>query len=160
MTSRRLSDETRRARFWARTKREPNGCLEWQGYRTESGYGQVQGFEGKVEGAHRLSYIIAYGPIPPETSVMHRCDNPPCVDPRHLILGTQVENWEDMRSKGRQAGPVGSRNNKAKLQDLDVTRIRALRRMGVRVVDLAQVFGITPGAVSHIVTHRTWRHIP
>lgn len=160
MGQRAWSVETRRSRFMARLKLAEGGCIEWQGYRQKSGHGQVQGLDGRVTGAHRLAYIFAYGPIPDDEVVRHRCDNPPCCTPSHLILGTQDDNWQDMRERGRQRGAVGTAHPKAKLDDVDVARIRALRDLGVRVVDLAKVYGLTPGAVSHIVTRRTWKHVP
>lgn len=89
-------------RFWERVGKS-DGCWEWTGYRAPAGYGQL-GRGPRNEGlalAHRLSWEFHYGPIPDGLLVCHRCDNPPCVRPDHLFLGTFVDNAQDMVSKGR-----------------------------------------------------------
>lgn len=82
-----------------RAKRMPNGCLEWQGPRDRQGYGKVGG--GAL--AHRAAYAMAKGD-PSGKCVLHRCDNPPCVDPEHLWLGTIGDNNRDTAEKGRHWG--------------------------------------------------------
>lgn len=75
-------------------------CWEWEGSRYPSGYGAVK-WNGRVIGAHRLAWIEAFGPIPDGLDVCHHCDNPPCVRPSHLFLGTRSDNMRDAVSKGR-----------------------------------------------------------
>lgn len=72
-------------------------CWEWRGYRTIKGYGSI----GAGEFAHRVAYELLVGPIPPKLYVLHHCDNPPCVNPSHLFLGTIADNNRDMVEKGR-----------------------------------------------------------
>lgn len=75
-------------------------CKEWSGYRNSHGYGR----NGRHEYVHRVAWIEAHGPIPPETPfVLHHCDNPACYEVQHLFLGTQADNMRDMRAKGRSA---------------------------------------------------------
>lgn len=98
------------ARFWARVaKGAPNACWEWQGAKLSGnrGYGRIrrpgpQGMSGEI-GAHRLAWEVVHGAVPPGMSVLHQCDNPPCCNPAHLFLGTQLDNVHDMIQKGRNA---------------------------------------------------------
>jgi HNH endonuclease len=87
-------------RLLRRTKRADNGCLEWTGYRQEGGYGRMR-INHKNKAVHRVSYEEFVGPIPGGMYVCHKCDNPPCLEPEHLWLGTPLENFEDMIRKGR-----------------------------------------------------------
>ena len=83
----------------------PNDCWEWRGSLTKQGYGQVTRRDMKPKGwmAHRLAWVLAYGPIPKGLWVLHKCDNRPCINPLHLFLGTQSDNVRDCVAKGRHA---------------------------------------------------------
>jgi hypothetical protein len=80
-----------------------NGCWLWQGSITDMGYGSIFG-QGRRRYAHRLMWERTFGPIPVGQCVLHHCDNPRCVNPSHLFLGTKADNTRDMWSKGRQGG--------------------------------------------------------
>lgn len=86
-------------RFWAKVRVAP-GCWEWAAAKNGKGYGRIYAW-GKQQSAHRVSYALAYGPIPLGLFVLHHCDNPGCVNPNHLFLGTQKDNIHDMLRKGR-----------------------------------------------------------
>ncbi len=102
-------NETFADRFWSKVE-VGEGCWVWTGSRLRLGYGRIySGVSNVVVQAHRASYEIHHGPIPDGMFVMHTCDNPPCVNPTHLRLGTPLENHGDMRAKGRarwQVAPV------------------------------------------------------
>lgn len=106
----------REDRFWAKVRRgEQNDCWEWSAGVDNFGYGRLN-TRGVVDLAHRLSWELAHGPIPDGMCVLHRCDNPPCVNPRHLFLGTRDDNVQDMIAKGRHwRGPNWSGDHAARL---------------------------------------------
>jgi hypothetical protein len=77
-----------------------NGCVEFSGQRNKKGYGKIKFFRRDVR-AHRLAYELKFGPIPEGLYVLHRCDNPPCINVNHLFLGTARANAVDRMLKGR-----------------------------------------------------------
>jgi hypothetical protein len=101
-----------RDRFWEKVERlGPDDCWIWTAARHEFGYGLfgIGGRDGRQHGAHRVSWMLAHDEMP-DRWVLHRCDNPPCVNPRHLFLGTPLDNVRDMIAKGREhTGPRPSR---------------------------------------------------
>lgn len=100
-------------RFESKVRVAP-GCWLWAGASGGGGYGHIR-VGGKVRGAHRVSYELYLGAIPKGMHVMHRCDNPLCVNPEHLQLGTHQDNMADMYTKGRRKAATGLRNGAAKL---------------------------------------------
>lgn len=100
-------------RFWSRVEKGP-ACWEWVGGRNADGYGEVRA-DGRMQKAHRVSWALAHGPIPPGMHVCHTCDNPPCVNPEHLFLGTNRANMRDRQAKGRTKNlDLGPRAHQAK----------------------------------------------
>lgn len=148
---------TLQERFDAYVVPEPmTGCWLWAGPNDSYGYGQL-GVNGRLVLAHRLSWFLAYGVMPPKlVCVLHRCDNPAFVNPKHLFLGSQKENIYDMCKKRRQWIPAGGQNPKAKLTDVEVLAIRVDTRKSGQI---ARAYGITTSTVREIKTLRTWRHI-
>lgn len=88
-------------RFEENTVRTENGCHVWNGAKTDKGYGLIE-VSGKTRRAHRVAYEVYKGVIPAGMLILHRCDNPSCVNPEHLRVGTQADNMQEMVSKGRQ----------------------------------------------------------
>lgn len=111
--------------------------------------------------AHRFSWVLHYGEIPEGLCVCHHCDNPICVNPRHLFLGTVADNNYDCRRKGRMRPnpPRGERHPRARLTEAQVCEIRKLYKQGYNRSQLVQQFKVSLGAISHIVKGRSWRYI-
>ena len=141
-------------RFWRYlTPGRPDECWEWQGSRDQHGYGRLQrgGKDGGIIKAHRASWELHNGPIPPGKAVCHKCDNPPCCNPADLFLGTMRDNTQDMLAKGRHVAPVGASNGKTRIPDETVVAIRESAALGVSYVALAQVYGLTDKYVGYLV---------
>jgi hypothetical protein len=133
------------------------GCIPWVGPMTAGrGYlGKGRAGQGSVF-AHRVAYEFAFGPIPDGLVVCHRCDNPACVNPSHMFLGTQSDNMADMNAKGRHARGEGSGG---KLSASDIPAIRAALAAGEAQESVGRRFGITQSAVSRIKLGKNWRHV-
>lgn len=106
--------------------------------------------KNKAARAHRVAYELAHGPIPDGLNVLHRCDNPPCVNPAHLFLGTFQDNVDDMIAKGRSAP-------RSTLTKARVEQIREQFSKGAAKRAIARDFGVTHRTVALIVNHVTWR---
>lgn len=105
-------NDSKERRFWSRaSKPSLNACWEWQGGKTSDGYG-ASAIRNKSALAHRVAWELANGPIPAGMEVCHRCDNPPCVNPAHLFLGSHADNIRDMFAKGR-GNPGGNRKKRS-----------------------------------------------
>lgn len=145
-------------RFWPKvdTSSGPDLCWPWMGKSDPNGYGYFEA-EG-YRGAHRVSYFLAYGAIPDGMFVCHRCDNPPCVNPGHLFLGTQADNMSDMWRKGRGASPFHARPL-AKLTEEDVREIRRVVRSGVPQSEMAAKYGVSRPTISNLIARKTWAHV-
>lgn len=145
-------------RFWAKVDKSAD-CWLWKSTINAQGYGQYgKKINGKTVSfkAHRVAWEITHGPI--STSklyVCHRCDNPPCVRPDHLFLGTQFDNMKDMTSKGR--GNAGERHGLSKLTLAQVKEIRALRAGGgLTCKAIGERYGVAHTAISRICTGKRW----
>lgn len=148
------------ARFWSKVTLCQHGamhctscCWPWHGSTHEPprNYGKFY-FRSRYDYAHRVAYIMAYGEIPDGMLVLHHCDNPPCVRPAHLFLGTHKDNLDDAKSKGRFHGTDGR-----KLTWQDVTEIRALAADGMKHVSIARQYGIGQPHIFRIVHNLAWK---
>lgn len=142
-------------RLKARCKITSSGCWEWQGSRTPEGYGRKVAF-GRICTTHRLAALFS-GQRVAGKLVCHRCDNPPCINPAHLFVGTQRDNITDCVSKGRRNTPKGESHCCARLTTAQVRQI-LLRADEVNKL-LAAEFGISPSTVCDIVKRRTWKSV-
>ena len=142
-------------------KRGPDECWEWTAFRDKNGYGTIA--DGPAGGqihhrAHRFSYAHYVGPIPEGLFVLHRCDNPPCVNPAHLFVGTPSDNTQDAMAKGRWNPPRGTRNSRAVLTEDQVRASRALyvpRKFSFRRI--ARVLGVSEYATKEVIQGNNWR---
>lgn len=143
-------------RFWDKVDKS-GACWVWTATRTRFGYGRFM-LDRKVRAAHRLSYELTKGPIPAGLMVLHSCDNPPCVNPDHLSVGTSADNVHDCMRKGRvRRRPLrGQGHPAAKLTYHDVVDIRSLRAFGATQSTLAAAFGVSQANVSMICSGVTW----
>lgn len=143
-------------RFWEKVdKRGPDECWEWMAGKTRCGYGTFRINPTKKTRAHRFSWELENGPIPAGLCACHRCDNPACVNPRHIFLGTHAENMKDMTDKNRLPNKGGEKNPNARLTVKEVRLIRGLRgRQKQRVI--AERFGISQAHVSGIFSGKAW----
>lgn len=144
-------------RFWGKvSKASANGCWVWQAGRSKDGYGKIR-INGKSWIAHRYAWTSENGDIPDGMCICHHCDNPPCVNPSHLFLGTKKENTADMWRKGR-ARRDGEHNAAHKLSCRDVLEIKRLLRSRTKRY-LSEEFGVSVTAIQNIAIGKKWGHL-
>jgi hypothetical protein len=169
--------------FWERVCRTEEGCWEWQGDVNPHSNRGTFDLPGKKRCyAYRVVYALVHGLTPADKLVCHHCDNPRCVRPDHLFLGTQKDNAEDCCRKGRQAKgdrhglklhpervARGERHGSKHFQGsqhwfaiLNEDKVRAIhqeRRQGKSYQEIATLYGVTKGTVAHIFQGRSWKHV-
>ena len=135
-----------------------SGCWNWTAGKDSDGYGQMR-VGGRKRLCHRLSYEEHRGVIPAGQCVLHRCDNPACINPEHLFLGTQPQNIADMIAKGRdrKACLKGEAHSQAKLTEADVIEIRAAQ--GLSQTRLGAIYGVSPSQIGQILRRENWTHV-
>jgi hypothetical protein len=143
-------------------------CWPWTGtIRDPFGYGGFH-MNGRMQASHRVSWQLAKGPIPDGLCVLHRCDNPPCVNPLHLFLGTKSDNSLDRHRKGRtsvghtvppERRQRGERNVNAMLTIADVKAVRFAHQHGWYLGVLAEMYGVNRSTIGRAVRGQTWAHI-
>jgi len=151
-------------RFWSRVARCPHGhdcskcCWLWTKGRTAAGYGALQ-IRHQQFYAHRLAYLLTYGPILPGFFVCHACDVPACCNPHHLWLGTTWDNGRHALRKGRYCTDHAKLSPNARMTPADIRAIRQAAHAGTSTSALAKQFGISQSQVSTIVQYKAWKHI-
>lgn len=147
-------------RFWKKVEvRTKNQCWPWLGAKERFGHGRFKLNTKSAVYAHRLSYEIENGPIPDGACVCHSCDNPSCVNPNHLWLGTRGDNNRDRATKGRSYDNRGENHNQAILNNNSVKSIRKRFLDGEAQTALAKEYGVSIAAINMICKHKTWKHI-
>jgi hypothetical protein len=132
-----------------------NGCWIWVKKLDKSGYGKIS-IKGKTLSSHRVSWeIFNKKKVPSGMCVLHKCDNPNCVNPKHLFIGTVHQNVEDMMVKGRQA--KGDDIHGSKLTPKQIIRIKRMIRKNYALI--AEKYGVTTETVSNIAKQKTWGHV-
>lgn len=145
------------ARFFRHTH-PSNGyetCWIWSGYTDKDGYGTLRALNKDYK-AHRLSFLLFYGDIPKGMLICHSCDNPSCVNPKHLFLGTPKDNMDDMIKKNRQVHVRGEGVGNSKLTEEKVHLIRNYIRQGLSDMQIAKIFGVSDGTINFIHQRKIW----
>ena len=146
-------------RFREKYTLEPNtGCWLWTGYANQDGYGLIK-VDGRVFRAHRVAWQLAGLKISDGLHVLHRCDNPPCVNPAHLFLGTPLDNARDRDSKGRKNSATGESVHTAKLTAAVVVAIRQELADGATTRAVSRKYGIGWSTAKDIKAKKTWRSV-
>ena len=166
----RLNEKVK-AKFWSNVQKSC-GCWEWQGYCDKCGYGRLRAGDKRLVGVHRLSWEMHFGIIPEGMCVCHHCDNPKCVRPEHLFVGTHDDNMADMvRKKRCHCGDShyfhrhpekipdrsGTKNGRSKLTEKDVREIRSLSHL--KRLELARRYGVSQAAISFVILRETWKDV-
>jgi hypothetical protein len=143
--------------FWKKVNKTES-CWIWTGAKNKKGYGSFGVQANKTMSAHRFAWRWAYGEVPDNMQILHRCDNPSCVNPNHLFLGTNLDNVLDRENKGRGNQPRGSANGNARLNETIVIQILKLGDV-LTQVEIARRFHTTQGTVGKILRREVWRHV-
>lgn len=159
-------------RFWPKVEKVPGGCWIWMANHLPKGYGMIflrrEGRKNVVGYAHRVAYEMAFGPVPDGLSVLHRCDNPPCVktepDERfpggHLFVGTISDNTQDMLAKGRGFTPAcaGELHGHAKMTRAQVEEAKARHAAGgISYCALGREYGVSDVAIRRAILGIGWK---
>lgn len=147
--------ESLEIRFWKMVdKKEEDECWIFIGCKNKDGYGKMSKGNSKLDSTHRISYELHKGNIPENMVVMHTCDNPSCCNPKHLILGTQNDNMQDMISKRRFV----PRNTPYKLTEEQMIEIRNnyIGKRGEKV-KLAKEYDVVVTTITNILNNKSWK---
>ena len=143
-------------RLLSKTVKQENGCWIWHGSKLRGNYGNIN-IEGKSCQIHRVSYELAFGEIPNGMLVLHLCDTPPCWNPKHLSLGTHLDNARDKVNRNRQTR--GSDIPKSKLKESEIIKIRKLLNKKVSHRKIANLFGVGKTTITNIGLGNVWRWV-
>lgn len=145
--------------FWEKVEKgNSDECWEWIASKNPDGYGNIW-IDKKCQKAHRVSWVLHCGSIPENMHVLHTCDNPSCVNPKHLWLGTHQDNMRDRGQKGRNGFVEGESCHLSKLTENQVLEIRRLKKGGKSNTFLSKQFGVTSTNIAEIVNGKTWRYL-
>jgi hypothetical protein len=150
------ADRSLERRFWRNVQCNIGGCWVWTGDSVLQNYGVIY-YQKKSWRTSRLIWTMMHGSIPDGLFVCHKCDNPRCVNPAHLFLGTHDDNVADKVAKSRQARGEGF--GRSKLTDDAVREIRSLYASGVNSVEIGKRFGIDKSTAWAVIKRVTWKHV-
>lgn len=145
-------------RLLSKIEKKENGCWEWQRFKTYQGYGW-SAIKEKTMSAHRHSYIIFKGEIPEDKFVCHKCDNPGCINPDHLFLGTQKENMLDKSRKKRCQNTKGSLHPLSRFNENDIVKMKKLYKKGLSQTKIAKIYKCDQSHISRIMANKSWSHV-
>lgn len=158
--NRTASKEYKREAILKRVIKDDAGCWNWSAARDKNGYGKMSSGSEYSKYAHRVSYDVFVGTIPKGINVCHKCDNPSCVNPEHLFLGTQKDNIHDMHSKGRGIKSCewtwGEKHKNSKLTEQDVIMIYG---SDLSSRELANLLNVSSNLIVRIRAGKTWKHL-
>lgn len=147
--------------FWSKVIAGNNSCILWVGTKTDRGYGSMwHPFKKSMRPAHRVAFEIEKGEIEKGKEVCHKCDNPSCVNPNHLFVGSHTDNMVDMTNKGRNVAFKGESNGSSKLTEAQVLEIRGKYipwKYGT--IKLSKEYGVSQPLIMGIVSGKTWKHV-
>lgn len=143
-------------RFWSKVEKTP-GCWKWRAGCDGRGYGEFR-LGTRMRGAHRVAWELTRGVIPEGLCVLHSCDNPRCVRPNHLFLGTVADNNADKAAKGRAVRLAGEKHGCSRLRTKDIYLIRSLSAELSRK-EIAEIFKVDPTHISKILRGKRWGHL-
>lgn len=145
------------ASFWSKVTKS-DGCWIWNGYKNQDGYGRMVVNERLVM-THRIAFAIHHEQ-PLKRLILHSCDNPACVNPSHLSVGSQKENVADMDAKRRRYISKGEEIHCAKLTDEMVLKIRHLKEASnIRVAAISRMFNVSHRTIRLVILRETWKHV-
>jgi hypothetical protein len=145
-------------RFWKKVNKT-DSCWNWSNCIIGHGYGGFK-INRKIIRAHRFSWLLYFGEIPIRMLVCHKCDNPKCVNPEHLFLGTNKDNTNDMIQKGRGNKAKGEKQGFSKLTEEQVINIRKEYIEGnISYSKLSKKYNVVFGTIAAVLTNKTWKHI-
>lgn len=149
-------ESTPEQRFWKKVdRRGPDECWEWKAAFCSGGYGHLR-VNKRLISAHKFSYELHFGPLN-GLFCLHKCDNPKCVNPAHLFTGTQAENIEDMREKGRVAH--GKTHYLSKLTPNRIEAARLYRKNGWSFMKIAKRFNVSEPSLWRALNGRSWKSV-
>ena len=147
-------------RFWSKVNVTANDdlCWEWQAYLNKNGYGAF-GINGKSYLSNRVAFEYSNGYLDKDICVLHKCDNRKCCNPKHLFLGTRVDNNNDKVRKGRAQRLFGDINPNSKVTEKDILPIKELINSGLTYTEVGRRYNISKVQARNIYKGRSWRHL-
>ncbi len=149
--------ESSKKRFFKYVEKKQDSCWLWSGALSTGGYGRFV-YKRKIWPASRMIWTWEFGEIPDKMMVCHKCDEPACVNPSHLFLGTQKDNMQDMLNKGRWEYHRGAMK-KPLLKSNEVIEIRKMIEDGVNIKEICVKFSLRRSTIENIKYGRSWKHV-